>query len=584
MADEVKIRISATNDTKAASDAAANDISKVGKAADEANKTGSESTSSLKANWAMMVLGINQGVQIAQAAIEAFKKVIDFTVQGAAIERLQDSSQMLAQSMGLDMDDIVEAVRKASLGTVADMDIMASANKAMMLGVGSSAEEMARLMEVAAIRGRAMGLSTTQAFSDIVTGIGRQSKMILDNLDIVLNLDQVYGDYAETLGKTALQLTDVEKKQAMVNAVIESTQGLLEETGGLLEDHLVRWEQGVAAQKNYWDEVKKSTSGVGAWFGEVNKNIFGKGLLVVQFQDLIKQAKELGIEVAGIGKGAFAGNQVVNIDEAAKAIQRLRDEIALAEGGYSSTQIALQDYYDNIMSAADGTNALAATLSELEAEYSSVAGTIRNDLIGAINDLASAEEGWRASVGGDIASTFQKLAEEAGLSTDEMIERLGLVDEAFGTNKAYEFELNMKTDELAALLLADPEAFMAQSAQFEDYFMPLDTAVAESQALVDELQTKLTNIERIYIAKIRIVYEQFGGSGGVPGADMNYEDYTGPAYNSVPFEGGGANNARGQAPINVTINTPMNFADVAWAERELAPLFRNAIQQAERGR
>ena len=46
----------------------------------------------------------------------------------------------------------------------------------------------------------------------------------------------------------------------------------------------------------------------------------------------------------------------------------------------------------------------------------------------------------------------------------------------------------------------------------------------------------------------------------------------------------GANNARGQAPINVTINTPMNFADVAWAERELAPLFRNAIQQAERGR
>ena len=36
------------------------------------------------------------------------------------------------------------------------------------------------------VRGRAMGLSTTQAFGDIVTGIGRMSPLILDNLGICL--------------------------------------------------------------------------------------------------------------------------------------------------------------------------------------------------------------------------------------------------------------------------------------------------------------------------------------------------------------------------------------------------------------
>ena len=73
------------------------------------------------------------------------------------------------------------------------------------------------------------------------------------------------------------------------------------------------------------------------------------------------------------------------------------------------------------------------------------------------------------------------------------------------------------------------------------------------------------------------------------------EDWANQNYdNNSPFDGtfdqsqnnmySYPGNSTGQAPINVTINTPMNFADVAWAERELAPLFRNAIQQAERGR
>jgi len=41
----------------------------------------------------------------------------------------------------------------------------------MMLGLGADAEQMGKLMEVARFRGRAMGLTTAQAFSDIVTGV-----------------------------------------------------------------------------------------------------------------------------------------------------------------------------------------------------------------------------------------------------------------------------------------------------------------------------------------------------------------------------------------------------------------------------
>jgi hypothetical protein len=68
-----------------------------------------------------------------------------------------------------------------------------------------------------------MGISATQAFNDIVTGLGRMSPLILDNLGITVDLEATMKRYAETLGKTSDALTDTERKQALVNAVIESS-------------------------------------------------------------------------------------------------------------------------------------------------------------------------------------------------------------------------------------------------------------------------------------------------------------------------------------------------------------------------
>ena len=575
MADnDIKIKISATNDTKAASDAAANDIKKVGKAADEANKEGSKSTSSLKDNWALMITGINQGVQLAQAAIEVFKKALDFSVQGAQIERLQESSQMMARSVGLDMDDIVESVREASMGTVSDLDIMTSATKAMMLGVGGSAEELGQLMEVAAIRGRAMGLSTTQAFSDIVTGIGRQSKMILDNLGIVLNLEQVYTDYALSLGKTSTQLTDIEKKQAMVNAVIADTQALLEESGGLMEDNLTKWEQMLAAQKNYWDNVKSGTSTGSVAWASFFEDFYTDAITYGQTQELMLQLSKLVFD--GVVDGTVS---VMEADQALKYVL-LGDYQALLDWLYANELIP-----PALDAEAQSTENLKSTLDDLQGSFSEAADVINNDLIKAYKDLESAQAGWRESVGGDIASAFEKLAEEAGLSTDEMIARLGLVDEAFGTNKAYEFELGLKTDELAALLLSDPEAFMAQAQQFEDYFMPLDEAVAESQLVVDELQQSLNELERTYTARVDVLFNNTGHNWDYLDELENLNnplDVMVPqGMNSAPFAPDAATSS---APVTVVINAQNNFADAVWVDRELAPLIKRAVQQSNRGR
>jgi hypothetical protein len=144
---------------------------------------------------------------------------------GAESQRSQASFERLASGVGESGQAMLRAMQEASRGTVSNSDLMMAANRALVLGVADSAEEMADLVEAAIIRGRDVGVGATQAVNDLVTGIGRMSPQILDNLGIV-GAQQEIEAYAKSLGKTAEQLTDVEKKQALLNAVLASTEGV----------------------------------------------------------------------------------------------------------------------------------------------------------------------------------------------------------------------------------------------------------------------------------------------------------------------------------------------------------------------
>lgn len=189
------------------------------------------------------------------------KKAYEFGEAGMQIQRMKEASGDLAASMGGDMDKIVSAVRIASLGTVSNMDIMSASSRAMMLGVSSDADQLANLMQVAALRGRAMGISTTQAFNDIVTGVGRMSPMILDNLGIVVDAENTFGRYAQSIGKTAEQLTSAEKRQALLNAVLAEGNKQLSAVGGLQEDAATKTEQLSAHWSNFTDRLKEWAAG-----------------------------------------------------------------------------------------------------------------------------------------------------------------------------------------------------------------------------------------------------------------------------------------------------------------------------------
>jgi hypothetical protein len=184
--------------------------------------------------------------------------VVEMARAGAEAERLATGFNTLADQAGQSGDAMLAAMQKASQGTISDSQLMLDANKAMLLGVTNNSEQMTQLMEAAAARGHAMGESTAAAFDDIVTGIGRLSPKILDNLGIVLDTKQVYADYAQQLGTTADQLSEAEQKQALLNAVVKSSADLVkanQAAGGDAADNFERMDAALTNAKEALGEL-----------------------------------------------------------------------------------------------------------------------------------------------------------------------------------------------------------------------------------------------------------------------------------------------------------------------------------------
>lgn len=164
-------------------------------------------------------------IGVAFAAMEIGNVVVDLGKVGAASQKLQSSFSTLASGVGASSQVMLDALRSASGGAISDYNLMLSANRAMLLGVADSAQEMTALMEVASRRGATMGLDMTTAFDNLVTGLGRASPDILDNLGITLDAVEVYEDYAKSVGKVASELEEADKKQALVNLVMQEATG-----------------------------------------------------------------------------------------------------------------------------------------------------------------------------------------------------------------------------------------------------------------------------------------------------------------------------------------------------------------------
>ena len=272
------------------------EITKIEKKLDSLNKkvkkTSKESADSFQKKFggvASTALGFTFATAIAKASTAVINFGKESVQAGIAFEQ---QIRALNVQLSSTSDVFLPKLRTATQGLASDLSLVSAANRALALGLNEA--QIPELFAAATARAKVLGVSVSSAVNDISTGIGRLSPLILDNLGIVFDSETVYKDYAATIGKTASNLTEFEKKQALTNAVIGSTTVLLDSVELSLNTAADAQERLNASVENFKGSIGGVITDIIAWTTEYDKaNIIARQVTSVTGDITIEQ-KALG--------------------------------------------------------------------------------------------------------------------------------------------------------------------------------------------------------------------------------------------------------------------------------------------------
>jgi len=473
---------------------------------------------------------------IGSAAVRA---VGDMAQMGAQTEMLRNSLQSLAASAGGSAAEMVSALKQSSQGLIAEQDLILGANRALLLGVAKNSDDMVALMQVATVRGRAMGISVTQAFNDIVTGLGRGSALILDNLGILVDADATNEAYAATLGKTASQLSEVEKKQALVNKVIAEGKTLVAESATDVQLQADSYQRLAAAWKDFQSASGQAVGAAASPIASGAANVLGALTVILNGvhytkDELISQMRDLESQIAEL---KLSPNPT-----AADAIGMLEDSLHMLRDAYMELAPYSSSIYDaQIKAAAAAREAAAAYHDETAAIHETIAaqaqqqgGQIRTQLMGMASDLGTAR-----------AYTLSESLNKQLLERTRIMEQYGVTSERIEFENAawIDKEVGGLRDQISAqdkLAHATTTTHTATAALNQEYEKLKSTVAGVLQGALD------------------------------PGVGVNPDDL-------LPRQDGVNENARRVADIAVN-----GFKDQSWLEefRNEVPDIAKALQEA----
>lgn len=636
MTNNIQLDINAKNNASPVIKQVAGDISGL-------EVSGQQATQGLTGvNSEVVDMGFNLGqlggyLSIATTLVTAFVSAFEFGEIAAGNERLITSGRHLADSYGESLDRIIAKVDEASLGTVSDMDIITSANKAMMLGVGGSAEQLAELMEIAAFRGRAMGLDTTQAFDDMVRGIGRMSPMILDNLGIVVDAEGTYAKYAESIGKSSGELTRAEKIQALLNKVIEEGNRQLEEAGGLVEDnatHYERWNAELENTKNFLleDTIQMARfadmgADLLASFRELADNGFGYGgeklnlfSLFMEFgASRVANMREEQYQALASTEAhgeALMGvtTNVKELTEAEQAEALVSAELAKARSEYYTNVLSgAEKYYDVNQRFIEQQENLKTKQQEVKAEID----TLISQGWSPYSDKVQGLQGEYDNLGVKIEEAAQKHREKlAEMQYDLLLAKLsadGLTDAEYAIATAAGVAFGVFDQEAADAQMAQMELTNAVAEgrlRVEDYGRMMKSAMSDGVVSASELRGMIDSIPTEKTVTVNVIgrgmeslrntsyWNSEKGNGYAKGTDgwmtvpSGYPNDSYPILltsgerfavipNGVQASPSPAGGFGGGGGVNVTlvIQSPVNLSTEEQAKNVLMPFIESGISE-----
>ena len=261
------------------------------------------------------------------------KQTIEFARQAARVQDMSRAFTTLSRT-GENSAIAVSKISNAVKGTMSQMDLFKQANNAMILGVTRNTDEMAEMFKIAQTLGAALGVDTAQAVESLITGIGRQSRLMLDNIGIIVKSDEAYKSYAKELDKTVDQLTDAEKKQAFFTAAMESARIKAAELGDQQLTARDKFNQFNATMSDFTNFIgDKTTPIVLSFFDSFGETL--KRITETDLETSIRKLEQIGVSaerLADLNKILGFQEARKQVKESEKVIDKTLEELFVKKG------------------------------------------------------------------------------------------------------------------------------------------------------------------------------------------------------------------------------------------------------------
>jgi len=181
-------------------------------------------------DFSRMQQGMGGLVQIyATVAANVFALSSAFLVlrRAADLSSMTKSAEDFSNRFGVSVTRITKQMQEASGGALSFAEALPTINKAISAGIG--VEQMEQLTIAATKASQTFGGSATEALNRFISAAQRGRVEIIQTLGIVIKTEQAYKDYAASIGKTALELTALDRQQAILNATIKESQSIFDQ-------------------------------------------------------------------------------------------------------------------------------------------------------------------------------------------------------------------------------------------------------------------------------------------------------------------------------------------------------------------
>lgn len=335
-------------------------------------KGAAQASSNTTKNFSKMAQGITGGLVPAYATLAATVFAVSaafrFLQEAGDLQALQEGQIAYASATGVAMKSLTNSIIEATGAQIKFQDAAQAA--AIGTAAGLSANQLERLGTAAKDVSLVLGRDVTDSFNRLVRGVTKAEPELLDELGIVLRLKDATERYAASLGKSANDLTQFEKSQAVANDVLTQAEEKFSKIVAVTEPQINQFNRLGKAFDDLVNTIKNFISkALGPVAGFIADNPFSSLIATLPifgslFNTVLKGAgvdlKEWANTAKAQGEAARKNIQktIVGIQSDISNIKFIRGDTGAIEQFTAETQKSIKNLVKNLPLATRGMKTL----------------------------------------------------------------------------------------------------------------------------------------------------------------------------------------------------------------------------------